>query len=143
MELTRLLCPWASPGYEDWSGLPFPSPGDLPTLGIKPSSLISPALAGGFFTASLTREAQWGAGWPLIGVQQKPAPGWGMEEGGRLARVGEGVWSPRGLSGRPILVIKGMEAGRPRGLVLRCAMSAPRANPSTPPGRRDQRAPGD
>ena len=41
------------------------------------------------------------------------------------------------------LDIKGMEAGRPRGLVLRCAMSAPRANPSTPPGRRDQRAPGD
>ena len=32
-----------------WSGLPFPSPGDLPNPGIKPTSLISPALAGGFF----------------------------------------------------------------------------------------------
>jgi len=30
-----------------WSGLPFPSPGDLPDPGIKP---MSPALAGGFFT---------------------------------------------------------------------------------------------
>ena len=30
-----------------WSGLPFPSPGDLPDPGIEPKS---PALAGGFFT---------------------------------------------------------------------------------------------
>ena len=29
---------------EDWSGLPFPSPGDLPDSGIKPVSLMSPAL---------------------------------------------------------------------------------------------------
>jgi len=36
------------PRQEYWSGLPFPSPGDLPDLGIKPRS---PALAGGFFTA--------------------------------------------------------------------------------------------
>ena len=35
---------------EHWSGLPFPSPGDLPDLGIEPESLVSPALAGGFFT---------------------------------------------------------------------------------------------
>ena len=33
-----------------WSGLPFPSPGDLPDPGIKLQSLMSPALAGGFFT---------------------------------------------------------------------------------------------
>ena len=32
---------------EYWSGLLFPSPGDLPHLGIEPAS---PALAGGFFT---------------------------------------------------------------------------------------------
>ena len=31
---------------EHWSGLPFPSPGDLPNPGIKMSS----TLAGGFFT---------------------------------------------------------------------------------------------
>ena len=34
------------------SGLPFPSPGDLPHPGTKPPSLASPALAGGFFTMS-------------------------------------------------------------------------------------------
>ena len=34
---------------DDWSGLPFPLPGDLPDLGIEPTSLVSPALAGGFF----------------------------------------------------------------------------------------------
>ena len=32
------------------SGLPFPSPRDLPDPRIKPMSLTSPALAGGFFT---------------------------------------------------------------------------------------------
>ena len=32
------------------SGLPFPSPGDLPDPGIEPTSLESPALAGQFFT---------------------------------------------------------------------------------------------
>ena len=31
---------------EYWSGLPFPSPGDLPDPGIKP---MAPALAGRFF----------------------------------------------------------------------------------------------
>ena len=34
-------------GY--WSGLPFPSPGDLPDPGIEPTSLASPALAGRLF----------------------------------------------------------------------------------------------
>ena len=33
---------------EYWSGLPFPPPGDLPGPGIKPVSLISPALPGKF-----------------------------------------------------------------------------------------------
>ena len=32
---------------EKWSGLPFPSPGDLPYPGIEPGS---PALTGRFFT---------------------------------------------------------------------------------------------
>ena len=35
------------PRQEYWSGLPFPSLGDLPDPGIEPTS---PALAGGFFT---------------------------------------------------------------------------------------------
>ena len=42
---------------EYWRGLPFPSPGDLFDSGIEPTSLKSPALAGGFFTTSTTWEA--------------------------------------------------------------------------------------
>ena len=51
------VIPWtvahqASPSMEFfrqeyWSGLPFPSPGDLPNTGVE---LVSPALASGFFT---------------------------------------------------------------------------------------------
>ena len=43
---------------EYWSGLPFPTPGDLPDPEIKPASLASPALASKFFTTSATQEAQ-------------------------------------------------------------------------------------
>ena len=35
---------------EYWTGLLFPTPGDLPNLGIKPTSPASSALAGKFFT---------------------------------------------------------------------------------------------
>ena len=35
---------------EYWSGLPFPTSGDLPNPGIEPVSLASLALGGGFFT---------------------------------------------------------------------------------------------
>ena len=37
---------------EYWSGLPCSPPGDLPDPGIEPTSLMSPALAGRFFTSS-------------------------------------------------------------------------------------------
>ena len=43
---------------EYWSGLLCPTPGELPNLGIEPVSLMSPALAGGFFITSATQEAQ-------------------------------------------------------------------------------------
>ena len=42
---------------EYWSGLPFPPPGYLPNPGVEPLSLMSPALADGFFTTSTTWEA--------------------------------------------------------------------------------------
>ena len=35
---------------ECWSGLPFPSPGDLPDLEAELASLASPTLVGRFFT---------------------------------------------------------------------------------------------
>ena len=41
---------------EYWSGLPFPSPGDIPDPGIEPETLTSSALAGGFFTTHATWE---------------------------------------------------------------------------------------
>ena len=58
------VTPWAvahqaplSMGFsrqEYWSGLTFPSPGDLPNPGIAPVSLVSPALVGRFFTTGAT-----------------------------------------------------------------------------------------
>ena len=52
--------PW-SRGFsrqEYWSGLPFPTPGDLLNTGVKPESLSSPALARGFFTTNTTWESE-------------------------------------------------------------------------------------
>ena len=43
---------------EYWSGLPFPTPGDLLDPGIERTSLMSPALASRFFITSTTWEAQ-------------------------------------------------------------------------------------
>ena len=43
------------------SVFPCPLPGDLPDPGIKPGLLISPVLAGGFFTTSAT----WGTSYTL------------------------------------------------------------------------------
>ena len=39
------------PRQEYWSGLPCPPPGNLPNPGIKPTSLVSPILTGGFFAS--------------------------------------------------------------------------------------------
>ena len=44
------------PRKEYWSGLPFPSPGDLLNPGIETTSLASPALARRMFTTSSTWE---------------------------------------------------------------------------------------
>jgi len=42
---------------EYWGGLPCPPPGDLHNPGNKPLSLLSPALAGWFFTTRATWDA--------------------------------------------------------------------------------------
>ena len=45
---------------EYWSGLPFPTPGDLPNPGIQPKSLASPTVTGGFFTTEpLGKSCKW------------------------------------------------------------------------------------
>ena len=45
------------PRQEYWSGLPCLPPGDLPSPGIEPMSLTSPALTGRFFATSTTWDA--------------------------------------------------------------------------------------
>ena len=47
---TRLLCPWDFFRLEYWSGLPFPSPGDLPDAGIEHRS---PALQADFLPTEI------------------------------------------------------------------------------------------
>ena len=47
LQPARLLCPWNFPGKNIGVGCHFLPPGDLPDLGIE---LVSPVLAGGFFT---------------------------------------------------------------------------------------------
>ena len=42
---------------EYWVGLPFPTPGNLPNSGIHPTSLVSPVLAGRFFTTSTRQDS--------------------------------------------------------------------------------------
>ena len=54
---TRLLYAWDSPGKKTGVGCHFLLQGNLPNPGIKPTSLRSPVLAGGFFTTSATWEA--------------------------------------------------------------------------------------
>ena len=48
LQPARLLCPWDSPWQEYWSGLPFPSPEDLPNPGMAsvgaPRLLLLPTL---------------------------------------------------------------------------------------------------
>ena len=81
---------------EYWSGLPFPSPGDLPDPGIERLSVVSPVLAGGFFTSWVNREPHfvvnlysWGAREPsLFGLSDGSVK---EQEGnwGRDLRAGE------------------------------------------------------
>ena len=55
---TSLSMGFSSPEY--WSGLPFPSLGDIPDLVIEPTSRVSPGLAGGLFTmASPGKPQKW------------------------------------------------------------------------------------
>jgi len=48
--VARQTLPVGFSRQEYWSGLPFPSPGDLSNPKVKPASLASPTLAGGLFT---------------------------------------------------------------------------------------------
>ena len=66
-----------------WSGLPFPPPGDLPDLGIKPRS--SPALQADFFffflTVSATSEENSGCFFFPSDSTARPVGSWFLEQG--------------------------------------------------------------
>ena len=87
---------------EYWSGWPFLPPGDLPDPGIELASLVSPASAGGFFTASAAWEAlQIGAHVFIWGPQVSPPPtalmglGWGCKSvWGRKPPLLPAQWDP-------------------------------------------------
>ena len=64
---TRLACPWDSPGKNTGVSCHFLLQEIFPTQGLNPPSPASPALAGGFFTASAT----WGASMDL-GLRRSP-----------------------------------------------------------------------
>ena len=55
---------------EYWSRLLCPSPGELPKPGVELTSLMSPALAGEFFTTSATWEAHFKGGINQIFLMQ-------------------------------------------------------------------------
>ena len=72
-------------GHEYWSGLPVLSPGDLPNPGIEPVSLMSPGLAGGFFTTSTTSESPEGTGTKFKNLTLE---GWRVGEMGEETKKG-------------------------------------------------------
>ena len=80
---------------EYWSGLPCPPPGDLPNPGIEPVSLMSPALAGGFFTTSAT----WEALQVLQGMEKPWRAGTGDDQAmGSLRQGGFPCWLSSSLA---------------------------------------------
>ena len=54
LQPARLFCPWNFPGKHIKRGLSLPSPGALPGLWFRPAFLMSPTLAGKFFTTTVT-----------------------------------------------------------------------------------------
>ena len=50
LQPTKLLYSWNFSRHKYWSGLSFLTPGDLPNPRIEPTSLLTPVLAGAFFT---------------------------------------------------------------------------------------------
>ena len=75
------------PRQEYWSGLPFPSPGDLPDPGIKS---MSPALAGRFFTTEppgKPHSINWLSGNKLGKISHFPPDTWEVLSLCRFSRI--------------------------------------------------------
>ena len=94
---------------EYWSGLTFPSPGDLPGPGTDP---VSPALTGGFFTAEPPGKARFHCGL----VAQSCPTLCDLMDCSCLAPLSVGFPRPEHWSGLPfrgLLVVKAVSAARP------------------------------
>ena len=75
LQPTGLLCPWNSPGENTGVGCHVFLQGNVSDSVIDPMSLVSPALAGGFFTTSATWEDQvMGRADPTQRVGMLPKP---------------------------------------------------------------------
>ena len=72
-------------GQEYWSGLSFPTPGNLPGPGIELASPVFPPLAGEFFTSTLPRKP-WV--WPIVDIQTLGNAG----EDWRKLKFGSPLW---------------------------------------------------
>ena len=99
---TRLLCPWASPGKNTGVGCHALLQRNLPNSAIEPRSLMSPALADGFFTICSTSPGK-ATGSPVKG--QGPPQAWSARETPEhpqgkpvMAGAGEGQWGRTLLS---------------------------------------------
>ena len=97
---------------ESWSALPWPPPGDLPDPRTEPTSLMSPALAGGSFTIGGPWEAPEDRvhgmyslqrlGGPWVTQQRQVSGGVGDADSGDGVAAGGGAGVSRTPPWRPI-----------------------------------------
>ena len=96
---------------EYWSGLPFPTPEDLPNSGLEPASFTSPALTGRFLTTSATWDTHEGLKiCPLIPPCVQTSPGQVQSYCHRQVWMGE---RPRNLAPNCNIPLKPMLEKRP------------------------------
>ena len=95
---------------ESWSGLPCPSPGDLPNPGIELTSLMSPALASGFFTTSATWEAPH---LNPVAIKHMTCP-WD---------IGRWSWKTQSIPGLPVFGLVQITVLKALLLVVKCSLS--------------------
>ena len=92
------------PRQEYWSRLPFPSPGDLPDPRIEPASLVSPALAAGFFHHWVPQETAGRHGKALC---------WGVWVLCPLTGLYHFLFPSAGLANPELPALQGQERGQP------------------------------
>ena len=69
LQPAKLLCPWDFFRQEYWSGLPFPSPGNLPLRDRTQVSYVS-CIAGRFYTIWAVRETHYFLIWNRLSLTE-------------------------------------------------------------------------